>query len=103
MLGWFLLTASTLVEDIEWMMARAAGYNAGYALVADFESLEKNPNTDIIIGYIRTWEEAKKLGIFSEEQRKRLKDPERDFHLEKSGSNQCKGMTTSKYLAVVTC
>ena len=97
MLGWFLLTPDTFVEDIEWMMARAAGYNAGYALVADYESLEKNPNTDIIIGYIRTWEEAKKLGIFSEEQRTRLKDLERDFHLEKSGANQWKLQSFEKF------
>jgi hypothetical protein len=97
MLGWFLLTPDTFVEDIEWMMARAAGYNAGYALVADYESLEKNPNTDIIIGYIRTWEEAKKMGIFSEEQRTRLKDLERDFHLEKSGANQWKLQSFEKF------
>lgn len=57
MLGWFLMTPSTFVEDIEWMMARAAGYNAGYAFVCDYESFKKNPNTDIIIDYIRMWEE----------------------------------------------
>jgi hypothetical protein len=87
MLGWFLMTPSTLVEDIEWMMARAAGYNAGYAFVADFKSLEQNPNTDLIISYIRTWEEAKERGIFSDEQRTRLKDTDKDFHLEKSGTD----------------
>jgi hypothetical protein len=87
MLGWFLMTPGTFVEDIEWMMARAAGYNAGYAFVADYKSLKQNPNTDIIINSIRTWEEAKKLEIFSDEQRVRLKDTGRDFHLEKAGSN----------------
>jgi hypothetical protein len=88
MLGWFLMTPGTLVEDIEWMMARAAGYNAGYAFVADFRSLEGNPNTDVIINYIRTWEEAKELGIFSDEQRMRLKDTDKDFHLEKPASDR---------------
>ncbi len=85
MLGWFLMTPDTRVEDIEWMLARAAGYRAGYAFVAEFESFEKNPETDAIIEAIRTWEEAKRLGVFSDEQRARLKDPERDFHLEKTG------------------
>jgi len=88
MLGWFLMTPSTFVEDIEWMMARAAGYNAGYAFVADYKSFKENPNTDIIINTITTWEEAKKLKIFSPEQVKRLKDTERDFHLEKTGEKQ---------------
>lgn len=97
MLGWFLLTPGTVVEDIEWMMARAAGYHAGYALVADFGSFENNPDTDIIIDYIRMWEEAKKLRVFSDEQRTRLKDPEKDFHLEKSGSSQWKLQSFEKF------
>lgn len=41
MLGWFLLSPTTTHEDIEWMMARAAGYNAGFALVARYKSLQK--------------------------------------------------------------
>jgi len=85
MLGWFLMTSDTRLEDIEWMEARAAGYRAGYAFVAEFESLQGNPETDRIIEAIRTWEEAKDRGVFSEDQRARLKDPGRDFHLEKSG------------------
>ena len=32
--------------------------------------------------------EAKGLGVFSDEQRTRLKDPERDFHLERTGEGQ---------------
>ncbi len=88
MLGWFLMTPDTRPEDIEWMLARAAGYRAGYAFVAEYETFQKNPATDAIIEAIRTWEEAKALGVFSEEQRARLKDPERDFHLEKAGTNR---------------
>ena len=94
MLGWFLMTPDTRLEDIEWMLARAAGYRAGYAFVADPESFEKNPGTDDIIAAIRTWEDAKRLGIFSDEQRTRLKDPERDFHLERTGEN---GWTLKNY------
>ena len=88
MLGWFLMTPDTRLEDIEWMLARAAGYRAGYAFVADPEAFEKNPETDAIIASIRTWEEAKQLGIFSDEQRTRLKDPEKDFHLERQEKNR---------------
>ena len=32
MLGWFSMRNNTPVEDIEWMLARSAGYNAGYAV-----------------------------------------------------------------------
>jgi hypothetical protein len=88
MLGWFLMTPDTRLEDIEWMEARAAGYRAGYAFVAESETLRTNPAADRIIDAVRTWEEAKNLGVFSEEQRARLKDPDRDFHLEKTGQGR---------------
>jgi hypothetical protein len=83
MLGWFLLSSTTLPEDIEWMMARAAGYNAGFALVARSKSLRENPSTGQLLDLIRIWQEASRNRIFSEDQIERLKDPKYDFHLEK--------------------
>jgi hypothetical protein len=88
MLGWFLMTPDTRLEDIEWMLARASGYRAGYAFVAEPETLAGNPDTEAIIEAVRTWEEAKELGLFSADQRERLRDPERDFHLERTGEGQ---------------
>ena len=88
MLGWFLVTPDTFVEDIEWMMAVAAGYNAGYALVVRYNAYRNNPDIDKIIETIVLWEEAKRLGIFSEEQLTRLRDPDNDFHLKKADNNE---------------
>jgi hypothetical protein len=82
MLGWFLLSSTTNAADIEWMMARAAGYNAGFALVARYESLQKNPHTTRLLALVHLWEEAKEKKIFSPDQLARLKNPENDFHLE---------------------
>ena len=84
MLGWFLLSATTTAEDIEWMMARAAGFNAGFAMVAYYKSLQKNPSTSQLLELIRLWQEAYKLKIFSADQIARLKNPENDFHIEKA-------------------
>jgi hypothetical protein len=84
MLGWFLLSSTTGSEDIEWMMARAAGYKAGFALVARYKSLKGNPETDKLLDLIRLWQEASRSGIFTPEQLIRLKNPANDFHLEKS-------------------
>lgn len=98
MLGWFLMTPATTVEDIEWMEARAAGYRAGYAFVAEYETLTGNPDTDRIIAAIRTWEEAKDLKVFNEDQRARLKDPDRDFHLEKTGAGRWTLQSYDKFL-----
>lgn len=84
MLGWFLLSSTTTEEDIEWMMARAAGYNAGFALVARYNNLKKNPNTTQLLALIKLWQEAYRMKVFSPDQLTRLKNPENDFHLEKS-------------------
>jgi len=87
MLGWFLLSSTTTAEDIEWMMARAAGYNAGFALVARYKNLQKNPNTTQLLNLIKLWQEAYKKKIFSADQLTRLKNPENDFHLEKNNQD----------------
>jgi hypothetical protein len=86
MLGWFLLSPTTTVEDIEWMMARAAGYNAGFALVARYKSLQKNPNTSQLLALVKLWQEAYRSKIFSADQIARLKNPENDFRLEKQNT-----------------
>ena len=87
MLGWFLLSATTTVEDIEWMMARAAGYNAGFALVARYKSLQKNPNTSRLLALVKLWQEAYRSKIFSADQISRLKNPENDFRLTKENQD----------------
>jgi hypothetical protein len=73
------------VEDIEWMMARAAGYNAGFALVAAYSNLQSNPQTNQLLYLIKLWQEAYTSEIFSADQVMRLRNPENDFHLEKTG------------------
>ena len=69
------------------MMARAAGYHAGFALVARYNSLQKNPNTARLLALIKLWQEASRLRIFSPDQLLRLKNPANDFHLERDGQD----------------
>lgn len=85
MLGWFSMRAGTSVEDIEWMLARSAAFNAGYAFVTNFEALDKNGDTDAILDLIGSWEKARMAGVFSPEQCKRMEDINNEFHLEKTG------------------
>jgi len=82
MLGWYLMTATTTLSDMEWMLARAAGYNAGFALVASLNDLKKNPETAQILDAVREWENARRLKIFSDNLRSLLKDPKNEYHLE---------------------
>jgi len=83
MLGWYLLKTTTTLSDIEWMLARGAGYNAGFALATNLEALRENPQTGVILDAIREWESARRSGSFSEEQKKRMKNPKTEYHLEK--------------------
>lgn len=83
MLGWFLVSPDTRVEDVEWMMSVAAGYQAGYALVLRYSAYKNNPDIDQIIETIVLWEEAKQQRLFSDGQRAAMKNPENDFSLRK--------------------
>jgi hypothetical protein len=82
MMGWFLLTGETTLADIEWLMARNAGYDAGFALSASLPALRGNPHTHELLDTIATWEKLRLAGVFTEAQRARLRDTDQEFHLE---------------------
>ncbi len=83
MLGWFLLTPTTSVDDINWMMARAAGYNAGFAFVTRLDAIKMNPNSPELFALVKLWSSAIQNQIFTDEQRTALKNVNNEFHLEK--------------------
>jgi len=94
MLGWFLIrTASdrfeaTTLDEIEWVLPKAAGYQAGFALVAEMRILESIGNKETLLEAVRCWESARRAGAFSPEQRERLRDPKSDWHLEAAGEGK---------------
>jgi len=79
MLGWFLLTKETSLEDIEWMLAKSVAYDAGYGFVCNYKSLEENGLTDQILSMIGLWEKVRMEQLFDQETRDILKDPKLDF------------------------
>jgi len=94
MLGWFALRPNTSLADAEWLLARAAGYNAGFALASSLastaqltadpssaDSMQKYGSTPVILQAIREWERARLLGAFPEKVRAALRDNNREFHL----------------------
>lgn len=83
MLGWFKMTAETSIEDIEWLLARASGYDAGYAFVASLESIEKNGNSDKILALIGDWEKLRLGGVFTEKQKELFRDLKKEFSIQK--------------------
>lgn len=88
MLGWFSLKAETTLEDIEWMLARGAGFNAGFALSTSIEAIKKNGRSNEIFGAVKLWETARQEGVFSESQKQQLQDIKNEFHLEPAGAGE---------------
>jgi hypothetical protein len=88
MLGWFSMRPTTSIEDIEWMLARSAAFDAGYALVTSASVFEKNGCGEQILEKIREWEKARMSGAFNESQKKRMEKIKNEFTLKVSGENQ---------------
>lgn len=103
MLGWFALRPETSVEDAEWLLARAAGFHAGFTLATSLAStaqLEADPRSAdtarkfgevpaILNQAIRQWETARTTRAFPDAIRAALRDNTREFHLEPTGPRSC--------------
>ncbi len=87
MLGWFSMRSNTPVEDIEWMLARSAAFNAGYAFVTGERQLTDNGQSDEILRLIGEWEKARMGDVFNEDQKARMKDINNEFSLETIAEN----------------
>ncbi|MDY0357286.1 MAG: hypothetical protein RBR19_15495 [Sedimentisphaerales bacterium] len=87
MLGWFNMTVQTSLEDAEWLLARAAGFDAGFALNTSLRVVKDNGQSERILQAIKAWETARMSGAFSESQKRRLQDIRQEFHLEATGDH----------------
>jgi len=87
MLGWFALHPEFRPEELEWIQARSAGFDAGYLLRVD-ERIEASGYRDQLFELIREWQKARHARAFSTDQIERMKDPKNEFHLSKIADNQ---------------
>ena len=102
MLGWFALRPDTSIEDAEWLLARAAGFDAGFALAASLASTAQLA-ADAVLGRRRqaVRRHARYFGARSSNgkppgwparsrrrSRPLLRDNSREFHLESAGTGQ---------------
>jgi hypothetical protein len=87
MLGWFAVREETTVADAEWLCARSAGYDAGFALATSFESKATQRSAGVdggeaaILEVIKQWETARQSDAFPESVKPGLQDANREFHL----------------------
>ncbi|MBX3256451.1 MAG: hypothetical protein KF862_20105 [Chitinophagaceae bacterium] len=89
MLGWFLVRLAerkfetTSLEDLEWALSESAGFDAGYAMSINMKTLKNHGQIDLLLDAMKNWDELRYANVFTEDQKKRLKDPETEWHLEK--------------------
>ena len=86
MLGWFSVGSDFRPEEMEWIQARSAAFDAGYLLRVD-ESIEKSGFKEQLFEVVREWQNARHAKAFTKEQREQMKNPKNEFHLEKAGEN----------------
>jgi hypothetical protein len=67
----------TTVEDIEWLMALASGWDAGVELHVQIDDFNQNPHRAEIVRKIRLWEEARLNQIFTDEQKRNFRQTDR--------------------------
>lgn len=84
MLGWFKMEPTYRPEEIEWIQARSAAFNAGYLLRVD-ENIEKNGYKAALFEAVREWQKARSAKAFTPAQLAKFKDPTTEFHLTKKG------------------
>lgn len=94
MLGWFSIRKETTVEDVEWLCARAAGFDAGFCLVMSFDSKAEqaagtlpalDARTGAILDTVRAWETARMSQAFPASIKPMLQDVSRAFRLADAG------------------
>lgn len=89
MLGWFLIRKAdrkfeaTTLDDVEWALSKAAGFDAGFALYSSPSSLKSLGNRDILLESIKNWETLRAADRFPDELKEMLKDQNSEWHLEK--------------------
>ncbi len=81
MLGWFLMRPSTSVEDIEWLLARSAGFDAGYAFVMSYDAVEQNGLSSEILSLLGQWEKLRMNNSIPDSLKILMQDVNNEFEL----------------------
>lgn len=74
---------ATTMEELEWFLANAAAFDAGFGLDFETNTMRKHGLTDAMLSTINIWESLRLSGTFSETQKKAFKDPYSNWHIEK--------------------
>jgi hypothetical protein len=77
---------ATSMEELEWMLSKAASFDAGYGLVIDPLALKGHGMLDEMLETMNRWNRLQRTDAFTEQQEQLLRDPYLDWHLEQVDS-----------------
>ena len=77
---------ATTMDELEWLLSKAAAFEAGFGLDVSVETLRQHGLTDEMLNTINIWETLRLDSVFSEAQKETFKDPYGNWHIEKSDS-----------------
>ena len=86
-LGQYYPSTATL-EDIEWLMARAAGWDASVDFHVYTEAFVAKTDQDVIMDTIRLWNQAQIECAFSEDQKRELRQTDRLYTLSRDSGGR---------------
>lgn len=72
----------TTLEDVEWAMSECAGFDAGYGMKINMNTMRNHGQLDEILETMKHWNQLRLADAFSNELKTKLKDPYTEWHLE---------------------
>jgi len=76
---------ATRLEDIEYLLAKAAGFDAAHGMQTQPAAIAAHGFGDRCLAMVKAWDQARYAAAFSPAQRAALRQKGRDFHLEPTG------------------
>ncbi len=79
--GWWGYFEDSRPDVFEYGTSHAVGCDCPVTIQSNIESFRKNPRTEENFEVLRRWEEVRRKGLLTEEQKKMLREPDREFTL----------------------
>jgi hypothetical protein len=86
-LGQFRIGNSTTVEDIDWVMGICAGLDSGVDFYIEPSIFSRNPQGRELVSAINRWETARLAEVFTETEKKGLRNPNTIYTLVSDGNS----------------
>jgi len=82
-MGGYKINPKTTLDEVEWFCAKAAAFDAGYAIqVDDPKGMLASPNNEILCRAMLEWQKVRESGAIPKEIKRIMQQPMAEFHLE---------------------